>query len=107
MNGSNRPPEKNLSHTSLAMATDRELLQALGARLRALRRSQGIAVGEAAAQAGLSRRTVHRAETGQNPTLLTLVRLLRLYGRTAALASLLAEPEISPLSLLDKERRDA
>lgn len=60
---------------------------------------------DAAARTGLSRRTVHRAEAGDNPTLLTIVRMLRLYGRLDALEAFLTPAEISPMALLDKERR--
>lgn len=96
------PSNGNISPTT---ATDREVLQHLGSRLRGLRESQHLSSSEAAAQAGLSRRTVYRAETGQNPTLLTVVRLLRLYGRLDALAAFLPEPEISPMALLEERGR--
>jgi transcriptional regulator with XRE-family HTH domain len=85
---------------TLGLATDREVLALLGSRLAALREGQGLTGEDAAAAAGLSRRTVYRAERGQNPTLLTLVRLLRLYGRIDALAQILPEPEVSPMALI-------
>ena len=93
---------------SLTSVTDGEIVQWLGERLRGLRETQGLTSQEAAAQAGLSRRTLYRAEHGQNPTLATLVRLLRLYGRLEALAQFLPEePEISPMALLrERTRRD-
>ncbi len=84
--------------------TDGELMEHLGRRLRGLREAQGLTAIEAAAQAGLSRRTVYRAEQGLNPTLLTLVRLLRLYGQVDALRGLVPEPEISPMALLERGR---
>lgn len=77
-------------------------MQQLGRRLRALREAQGLSAVEAAAQSGLGRRTLFRAERGQNPTLETLVRLLRLYGRVGALAELVPEPETSPMALIGK-----
>lgn len=80
--------------------TDREVLQELGRRLRALREAQGLTRVETAERAGLSRRTVSRAEQGHNPTLLTVVRLLRLYGRLGALEDFLPEPEVSPMAIL-------
>jgi transcriptional regulator with XRE-family HTH domain len=81
---------------------DPEILQELGRRLRGLRgdRSQE----ETAALAGLSRQTVARAEHGDNPTLLTIVRLLRVYGRLGALDAFIPEPEVSPMQWL-RERR--
>jgi transcriptional regulator with XRE-family HTH domain len=80
-------------------------MQQIGARLRGLRESQRITSGDAAAQAGLSRRTVYRAEMGHNPTLLSIVRLLRLYGRLDALAAFVPAPEISPMALLAERDR--
>jgi transcriptional regulator with XRE-family HTH domain len=86
------------------LATDRELLGELGRRLRAAREQQGLTVVDAAAQAGLSRRTVWRAEQGHNPTLATVVRLVRLYGRLADFEAFLREPEVSPMALIRRER---
>lgn len=87
-----------MQHISYTTRTDPEILQDIGRRLRALRgdRQQQ----EAAELAGLTRQTVARAERGDNPTLLTIVRLLRAYGRLGALESFIAEPEVSPLALL-------
>ena len=42
-----------------------------------------------------------RAEQGDNPTLLTLLRMLRVYGRLPALETFLPEPEISPMQRLE------
>ena len=80
-------------------------MRLLGQRLRALRESQGFTASEAAHATGLARRTLYRAERGQNPTLLTLVRLLRLYGRLDALAGVVPEPEVSPMALLEQQER--
>lgn len=89
----------------LISASDPEVMAWLGARLRAVRRSQRVTLQEAAARTGLSRRTVYRAELGDNPTLLTLVRLLRLYGRIGSLESFLPEPELSPMALVEGRGR--
>ena len=93
-----------MGHLSYTSATDRELMQELGRRLVALRESQRLTMLEAAERAALSRQTLYRAERGQNPTLLTIVRLLRVYGRLAALESFIPEPEISPLAVLEERR---
>ena len=83
---------------SYTTMTDKEVMRDLGQRLKALRgrRSQE----KAAKLAGLSRQTVSRAELGDNPTLGTLVRLLRTYGRVNALESFIPLPEVSPMTLL-------
>lgn len=70
--------------------TDPEWMEALGRRLARFREDRGLTQVEAAERAVLSRRTIHRAERGENPTLLTVVRLLRVYDRLDALAALVA-----------------
>jgi transcriptional regulator with XRE-family HTH domain len=94
-----------MSQTSLSTATDAEVLRHLGARLRALRERRQLSAVEAAKQSGLARRTLYRAEHGLNPTLETLVRLLRLYGELGALVRLLPEPEASPMAVLESARK--
>lgn len=91
----------NISHTP---GTDPEILQELGRRLRAHRKARRLTLLEAAQRTGLSPRTVHRAESGKNPTLLTLIRLLRLYGELGSLEGVLREPEVSPMAILEKRR---
>jgi transcriptional regulator with XRE-family HTH domain len=82
--------------------TDPEILAELGRRLAQLRDGADMNQEEAAARAGLNRTTVSRAERGENPTLLTVVRLLRVYGRLASLDTFIPEPEVSPMALIRK-----
>ena len=84
--------------------TDPEILAELGRRLAHVRDGVGMNQEEAAARAGLNRTTVSRAERGENPTLLTVVRLLRVYGRLASLDRFIPEPEVSPMALIRKGR---
>lgn len=91
----------------LAEAPDPEILTHIGARLRTLRKASGLTMEEAAEGAGVARKTVYRAEMGDNPTLLTLVRLLRVYDRLSALEQFIPDPEVSPMALLrDRARAD-
>lgn len=83
---------------------DREILLEIGRRLQFHRKRQNLTLVEVAARTGLSRRTVYRAETGDNPTTLTVVRLLRAYGQLVSLDGLLPEPEISPMAILEAQR---
>lgn len=85
-------------------ATDREVLRTIGKRLTALREARELTAVLASNAAGVSRRTLQRAEAGENSTLLTLVRLLRVYGRLGALETFIPEPEISPLKLLKESQ---
>lgn len=84
----------------IASHPDPEILRELGGRLARLRKAQGLRQADAAERAGLDRTTVSRAERGDNPNLLTVVRLLRVYGRLDALESFIPEPEVSPLALI-------
>lgn len=79
---------------------DPEIVAEVGNRLSAARKSRGLTQAEAAERAGLDRMTVSRAERGENPTLLTVVRLLRVYGRLDALDAFLPQAEVSPLELI-------
>jgi transcriptional regulator with XRE-family HTH domain len=72
--------------------TDAELLASIGERLRAFRKAHELTQDEAAARAGLARSTVSEAENGENPTLHTVVRLLRVYDGLDALEGLTAPP---------------
>ena len=86
-------------------ATDREIMAELGHRIRALREARRLTMVKAAEQAGISRRTLYRAEEGDNPTLLTLIRILRAYARLGALESFIPEPEVSPMEFLREQRK--
>ena len=85
-------------------ATDREILGSLGRRLKALRKARGLTQTEAAERAGLGRNTLYRAEGGDNPTLQTVIRLLRVYGRLDALEGFIPEPELSPMARLRRRK---
>ena len=85
--------------------SDAEIMSELGRRLAKLRRSAGLTQAEAAERAALDRSTVSRAEQGDNPNLLTVVRLLRVYGRLGALDSFIPEPGVSPMALVREARK--
>jgi len=87
-------------YKNIIECSDPEILEALGRRLAALRKAAGFSQAEAALRGGLDRSTVSRAEGGDNPTLLTVVRLLRVYGRLSALDAFIPEPEVSPMALV-------
>ena len=83
----------------IGITTDDEIIEELGARLRAYRLQQNTEVAEVASRTGLNRNTIQNAESGKNPRLSTIVRLLRAYGRLENLDSFLPPPSISPLEL--------
>ena len=86
------------------LASDSEILERIGARLAALRKARGLTQAEAATRAGIGRNTLYRAEQGDNPTMQTVIRLLRAYGRLAALESFIPPPEISPMARLKSRK---
>jgi len=89
-----------LHHKRYTALPDREILDEIGRRLGSLRKSCGLTQADAAERADLGRNTLSRAERGDNPTLLTVIRLLRTYGELSALESLVPEPEVSPMDRL-------
>ncbi len=89
-----------ISYTEM---TDAEIMKVIGRRLRALRGTMPQSV--MAERSSLTRQTVSRAEQGDNPTLLTIVRLLRTAGRLDALDSFIPEPVVSPLALLREQEK--
>ena len=80
-------------------ATTSEILQEIGRRLQRYRLQQNRTTELVAADAGISERTLRRAESGDNPTLESLVRILRALGRLDALESFLPAPLVSPIQL--------
>ena len=87
-------------------ATDFEILKEIGQRMAGLRRARGLTQTDAAKRAGLSRNTLYRAEQGENPTLHTVIRLLRTYGRLPALEAFIPVLEISPMARLRDRKGD-
>lgn len=88
---------------SFTHMTDSEVMAEIGRRLAALRGDMKQV--DAAAGAGIARPTVSRAENGDNPTLDTIVRLLRVYGRLDDLEGFIPPIAVSPMRLL-RNRED-
>lgn len=82
-----------------ATSTTTEILFEIGARLQALRLQQNMTAAQLARIAGVSLRTVNRAEAGENTSLETIIRLLRAADRLGALESFIAIPLVSPIQL--------
>ncbi len=90
-----------MSRVDVSM-TDPQVVAYLGKRLAMLRDREGLTLEKAAAASGLNSATVWRAENGGNPTLLTVVRLLRVYGRLEDLSLLVPQAPPSPLRALER-----
>ena len=90
--------------------TNDEILAELGRRLERYRLQQNRTLADVAREAGVGIRTAARAEAGENPTLATVVKLLRALGRLEALDAFLPEPLVSPIQLAElsgKQRQRA
>ena len=79
--------------------TSDETAREIGRRLAQHRVLQGLTLDAIAERAGLARSTVQRAEAGDNPTLKTVIRLMRAMDLTGGLELLLPEALVSPLQL--------
>jgi putative transcriptional regulator len=77
--------------------TDTAVLKELGARLARTRLEQNISQEQLAADAGISKSTVERIETGREVKLTSFVRILRALGRLELLDRLVPEPLLSPI----------
>ncbi len=87
-------------------ATTDEVLAEIGQRLQRYRLQQNRTVADLAADAGISQRTASRAEAGENPTLATVVRILRALGRLDALDAFLPPALVSPIQLVALSGRE-
>ena len=85
---------------SITEMTNREVLAELGRRLREYRLGRDLTAEVLAERAGLSVTTVLNTERGKNPTLETVVKILRILGRLENLDAFLPSPTISPMDLL-------
>ena len=83
--------------------TDLEVMQRVGERLRDYRLRREESLEDFAGRAGLHRNTVGAAERGENPRLLTLVKMLRALGRLDSLEAFLPAPPVSPLALARRQ----
>lgn len=83
----------------------KEVLLEVGRRLREHRLSRNLTADTVAERAGVSVTTVLNAERGKNPTMETVVRILRVLGRLDALDGFLPSPTLSPMDILTRGTR--
>jgi transcriptional regulator with XRE-family HTH domain len=77
--------------------SDKAVLDELGARLARTRLEQNVSQEKLASDAGVSKSTIERIETGREVKLTSLVRILRALGRLELLDQLVPEPLPSPI----------
>ncbi len=88
-----------------AQSTDEAVLAYLGERLARCRLNRNRTQSEVAAEAGVSKRTVERLETGHSAQLSSLIRVLRALGLLGNLDRLVPEPLPSPMQQLELQGR--
>ena len=72
-------------------------MQALGRRLARHRLNRNLTQAALAAEAGVSKLTVHRIEQGHSLQAVNLIRILRALGLLDNLDAVVPEPAISPI----------
>jgi transcriptional regulator with XRE-family HTH domain len=85
--------------------SDTAILTELGARLAEARVTRNLTQDQLSAEAGISKRTLERLESGQSIQLATLIRVLRALDLSAHLDLLIPAPTASPLAQLELQGR--
>ncbi len=86
--------------------TDEGILRELGARLTGARLGQDLTQAALAEQAGVSKRTVERLESGEVATRLSgFLRVCRVLGLVERFEMLVPEPVVSPMAQLKLQGR--
>jgi transcriptional regulator with XRE-family HTH domain len=86
--------------------TDDAILRELGSRITAARLASNLTQAALAQEAGVSKRTVERLESGEVATQLSgFVRVCRALGLVDRFETLLAEPRPSPIAQLKLQGR--
>ncbi|MGB7208363.1 MAG: helix-turn-helix transcriptional regulator [Pyrinomonadaceae bacterium] len=91
-------------------STDKAILQEIGERLEQLRLNRNLIRTDLAEQAGISRNTIERIESGDSVQLINLIRLCRALGilsRFEAVFPLHAPSPVAQLKLRGKSRQRA
>lgn len=82
--------------------SDEAILAGLGERLRDARLEQNLSQSQLAESAGVGRGTLQRMEAGESPSLINLIRVLRVLGLLGGFERLLPDPAPSPIDELDR-----
>lgn len=86
-------------------ATDAAVLAELGTRLERTRLDRNLTQEQLADEAGVSRQTIVRMESGGVVKLPAFVRILRALGMLDGLEALVPQPVPSPIEQLDRQGR--
>jgi putative transcriptional regulator len=84
-------------------STDQGILSELGERLARARLGRNLTQAELAAEAGVSKRTVERLESGESVQLTSLVRILRALDLADKIDILVPDSGLSPMEQLERK----
>lgn len=79
---------------------DAVILQAIGQGIASCRLAVNMTQARLAEEAGVSKRTIERVESGESVQLTNLIRILRVQGKLPLLEQVFPDPAISPLQQL-------
>jgi len=85
------------------LLSDEAVLAEIGGRIARLRINRLITQAEMAEQAGVSKRTVERMETGSSTQFSTIIRVMRVLDLLPGLDLLFPEPQPSPMDLVRRK----
>lgn len=85
--------------------SDRAILKTLGERIKAYRINNGMKQSEVAAESGVGLTTINKIENGKPVSVLLLISVLRTLNLLENLSLLVPEPKISPLRLLEIQKK--
>lgn len=87
------------------LLTDTAILSEVGSRIARYRLDNEMTQAQLAEQAGVSKRTVERVESGASVQFSTIVRILRVLELAKGLDRMIPEPAPRPLALLKQKGR--
>lgn len=85
------------------LLTDDALLAEIGQRIARYRLDRQVTQADLVKQAGVSKRTVERVETGASAHFTTIIRILRVLDLMQGLENLIPEPAPRPMELLKQK----
>ncbi|MEZ5346962.1 MAG: helix-turn-helix transcriptional regulator [Pyrinomonadaceae bacterium] len=83
--------------------SDEAILKEIGERIARYRLNENQTQSSLATEAGVSERTLQRAENGQTIQATSLIRILRALGLTKNLEALIPQPAVSPVQQLKRQ----
>ncbi len=87
------------------LRSDQSVLKEIGERIAAIRLNRNLTQADLADEAGVSKRTVERLESGHSVQIANLIRLFRSLGLLERLEVLFPESVASPVAQLKLQRK--